>query len=77
MAKIGLYPTGGHLVKRVIGVAGDIDHCCDDQGRISVNGMPLDEEAYIRKDARTSATARWLDHAATGRPGRCPRDTSS
>ena len=23
MAKVGLYPQGGHLVKRVIGVAGD------------------------------------------------------
>ena len=29
MAKIGLYPSGGHLVKRVIGVAGDTIHCCD------------------------------------------------
>ena len=34
MAKIGLYPTGGHLVKRVIGVAGDTIECCDDQGRL-------------------------------------------
>ncbi len=35
MAKIGLYPSGGHLVKRVIGVAGDTITCCDDQGRLS------------------------------------------
>jgi signal peptidase I len=35
-------------VKRVIGVAGDTIVCCDDQGRISVNGEPLDEDAYIR-----------------------------
>jgi signal peptidase I len=48
MAKIGLYPTGGHLVKRVIGVAGDTIVCCDDQGRLMVNGKPLDEAAYIR-----------------------------
>lgn len=47
LAKIGLYPTGGHLVKRVIGVAGDKVVCCDDQGRISVNGTPLDEDSYI------------------------------
>ncbi len=47
LAKIGLYPTGGHLVKRVIGVAGDTVECCDDQGRIMVNGEPLDEEDYI------------------------------
>ena len=31
MERIGLYPSGGHLVKRVIGVAGDTIHCCDDQ----------------------------------------------
>ena len=24
LSKVGLYPTGGHLVKRVIGVAGDV-----------------------------------------------------
>ena len=29
LAKIGLYPTGGHLVKRVIGVEGDVIECCD------------------------------------------------
>lgn len=50
MAKIGLYPNGGHLVKRVIGVAGDVIECCDDQGRILVNGHPLDEEAYVADD---------------------------
>ena len=48
MAKIGLYPSGGHLVKRVIGVAGDTIHCCDKQGRILVNGHPLDENSYIK-----------------------------
>jgi signal peptidase I len=48
LAKIGLYPTGGHLVKRVIGVAGDTITCCDKQGRILVNGEPIDEDAFIR-----------------------------
>ena len=48
MAKVGLYPTGGHLVKRVIGVAGDTIKCCDDKGRISVNGQPLNEKEYAR-----------------------------
>jgi signal peptidase I len=43
----GLYPTGGHLVKRVIGVGGDTVACCDDRGRVSVNGAPLDEKAYL------------------------------
>lgn len=47
LAKIGLYPSGGHLVKRVIGVAGDKIVCCDSSGRITVNGTPLDEQSYI------------------------------
>lgn len=44
---IGLYPSGGHLVKRVIGIGGDRVICCDDQGRISVNGKSLDE-SYLK-----------------------------
>jgi signal peptidase I len=47
LSKVGLYPTGGHLVKRVVGVAGDTVSCCDDQGRLMVNGTALDEEDYI------------------------------
>ncbi|WP_243057277.1 signal peptidase I [Nocardioides sp. SR21] len=50
LSKIGLYPSGGHLVKRVIGVAGDTIVCCDDDGRIEVNGVALDEEDYARPD---------------------------
>ena len=44
---VGLYPTGGHLVKRVIGVGGDEVVCCDPEGRISVNGTPLAERPYL------------------------------
>jgi signal peptidase I len=44
---VGLYPTGGHLVKRVIGIGGDEVRCCDDQGRITVNGVPLNERSYL------------------------------
>lgn len=42
---VGLMPSsdGGHLIKRVIGVGGDHIVCCDDEGRITVNGAPLDE----------------------------------
>jgi signal peptidase I len=39
---VGLYPSGGHLVKRVIALEGDTVACCDD-GRVVVNGVPLDE----------------------------------
>jgi signal peptidase I len=46
LAKIGLFPSGGHLVKRVVGVAGDTIVCCDEKGRISVNGVAVDEKDY-------------------------------
>ena len=46
LAKIGLYPSGGHLVKRVIGVEGDVITCCDGRGRLMVNGKALDEKGY-------------------------------
>ncbi|HSV40055.1 MAG TPA: signal peptidase I [Nocardioidaceae bacterium] len=50
----GLYPTGGHLVKRVIGIGGDHVVCCDDDGRLTVNGIPLNEEDYIASGAKPS-----------------------
>ncbi|MBT2513069.1 signal peptidase I [Arthrobacter sp. ISL-30] len=45
---VGLLPDDNeqHLVKRVIGLPGDRVACCDAQGRISINGTPLDE-TYI------------------------------
>jgi signal peptidase I len=54
MEKIGLYPTGGHLVKRVIGIGGDRVVCCDAEGRITVNGQALDEKAYLPKGTSPS-----------------------
>lgn len=35
------------FVKRVIGTPGDRITCCDTAGRITVNGRPLDEFAYL------------------------------
>jgi signal peptidase I len=54
MEKIGLYPTGGHLVKRVIGTGGDRVVCCDAKGRITVNGTALDEKSYLPKGTAPS-----------------------
>ncbi len=45
LSEVGLYPTGGHLVKRVIGVGGDRVVCCDDRDRVTVNGVPLSEKS--------------------------------
>jgi signal peptidase I len=55
LAKVGLYPTGGHLVKRVVGVAGDRVTCCDEQGRLSVNGHTLDERDFVKQDGARCA----------------------
>ncbi|MGN6161688.1 MAG: signal peptidase I [Marmoricola sp.] len=49
LGAIGLYPLGGHLVKRVIGIAGDHVDCDPkvDGGRMRINGYPIDETAYL------------------------------
>lgn len=54
LSLIGLYPEGGHLVKRVIAVGGDRVVCCDRQGRLRVNGVPLEEGDYLRGDMSPS-----------------------
>lgn len=43
---IGLLPSDNEkdLIKRVVGVGGDHVKCCDAQGRITVNGVPLNED---------------------------------
>jgi signal peptidase I len=42
---VGLLPqdSGEHLIKRAIGLPGDLVACCDDQGRVTVNGVPVTE----------------------------------
>ncbi|MGN6333902.1 MAG: signal peptidase I [Motilibacteraceae bacterium] len=42
---VGLAPSSSDedLIKRVIGVGGDTVACCDAEGRLTVNGVPLDE----------------------------------
>ncbi|MFB8248363.1 signal peptidase I [Streptomyces sp. NPDC001046] len=39
----------GHAdyVKRVVGVGGDRVVCCDEEGRIQVNGRPVDESGFL------------------------------
>jgi signal peptidase I len=41
---------GEDFIKRIIGVPGDNVMCCDEQGRLMINGHPLDEP-YIYHDA--------------------------
>jgi signal peptidase I len=51
LEKIGLYPSGGHLVKRVIGVPGDTIHCCNDAGQLEINGVAVDESSFVKPGA--------------------------
>lgn len=51
----GLRPASGdqHLVKRVIGVGGDTVECCDDGGRLRVNGQSI-SEPYLKAGSDNS-----------------------
>jgi signal peptidase I len=46
---IGLLPSANErdLIKRVVATGGDTVKCCDEQGRVTVNGTPLEERSYI------------------------------
>ncbi|WP_374203558.1 signal peptidase I [Streptomyces antimicrobicus] len=50
---IGLLPSADEqdLIKRVVGVGGDAVACCDAEGRVTVNGAPLDEPYVNPGDA--------------------------
>jgi signal peptidase I len=43
----GFGHPGDILIKRVIGLPGDHVACCDEQGRVTVNGVPLNEQSYL------------------------------
>ena len=52
---VGVLPdtSTNHLIKRVIGMPGDTVKCCDTNGRLTVNGQPLDEASYLYTDEET------------------------
>lgn len=52
---IGVLPqdAGEHLIKRLIGLPGDHVVCCDDDGRLSVNGVAV-QEPYLAAGAQPS-----------------------
>ena len=74
LSKIGLYPTGGHLVKRVIGVEGDVIVCCDDKGLLSINGMPV-EEPYLQKQTRKKPCNGPMIRSCNWTAGPVPKDS--
>ncbi|MBS2962823.1 signal peptidase I [Actinocrinis puniceicyclus] len=65
---VGLLPAGNEhdLIKRVIGVPGDRVVCCDAQGRITVNSVPLEETGYLFPRAQPST----IRFDVTVKPGR-------
>ncbi|MGI4896176.1 MAG: signal peptidase I [Janthinobacterium lividum] len=48
---LGFRPGESDFVKRVIGLPGDRITCCDDHGRLLVNGRPLEEPYLYPGDA--------------------------
>jgi len=43
--------SNDHLIKRVIGLPGDVVACCNAYGQMTVNGVPLDEAQYLKLPA--------------------------
>ena len=57
------------FVKRVIGAGGDRVVCCDDEGRLTLNGAPLQEE-YLAEPVSPEQPASELEFEAEVPPGR-------
>jgi signal peptidase I len=53
LADVGVYSTQTYYIKRVIGLPGDHVMCCKN-GRVVVNGVPLDETSYLFPGASPS-----------------------
>ncbi|NYH53683.1 signal peptidase I [Nocardiopsis arvandica] len=54
--QLGAAPTGKEYIKRVIGLPGDTVECCDEQNRVLVNGVPLEEGDYLYPGSTASHT---------------------
>jgi signal peptidase I len=47
LSGLGLHTDQTYYIKRVIGLPGDRVVCCDAQGRVTVNGVALNESQYL------------------------------
>lgn len=57
------------FVKRVLGTEGDVVTCCDDQGRLMINGEPY-EEPYLYEEVTDDTPASELEFEAEVPQGR-------
>ena len=48
--------SNDHLIKRVIGLPGDVVECCNEFGQLTVNGIPLEEVYILLPDGVTKAS---------------------
>lgn len=55
---VGILPNdnGQHLIKRIVGMPGDVVTCCDADGKIQINGEPIDEP-YLSAGSMPSEVA--------------------
>jgi signal peptidase I len=65
LSDAGIYSTQTYYIKRVIGLPGDHVACCTN-GKVTVNGIPLDEKSYLFPGASPSE----LHFSITVPPGR-------
>ena len=48
--------SNDHLIKRVIGLPGDVVECCNEFGQLTVNGIPLEEVYVVLPDGVTKVS---------------------
>jgi len=48
--------SNDHLIKRVIGLPGDVVTCCDATGKMTINGVPISEPYVMLSSGETKAS---------------------